>query len=86
MSKPVPVRALLTLAVLAAAPAAASAAGDGRDGEAGLIRSDYRLPDADAADDAERWLLPDIAETYERREPPRLRWRGKKVKLRLPIG
>jgi hypothetical protein len=33
----------------------------------------------------DRWLLPDIAPQYDQAPPPRLRIRGKKVKLRLPI-
>lgn len=37
-----------------------------------------------ATDDGQRWMLDD--ELYwPQDEPARLRWRGKKVKLRLPI-
>ncbi|MFW2831348.1 hypothetical protein [Sphingomonas sp. ID0503] len=42
--------------------------------------------EGEAADESERYLLPDIAPQYEQRDKPRFRWRFRKVKLRVPLG
>ncbi|MFS0737070.1 hypothetical protein ABC347_08470 [Sphingomonas sp. 1P06PA] len=50
--------------------------------------ADFDLADhptaTQASDDSQRWMLDDDL-YWPADEPARLRWRGKKVKLRLPI-
>ena len=33
-----------------------------------------------------RYLAPVLAEIEEDEDPPKLRWRGRKIKLRVPVG
>lgn len=72
--------------MVASTPALAepSTASSPLDRLAALIRSS--APTGERRLGTARWQLPAIEAAYDRPEPPRLRIRGKKVKLRVPFG
>ena len=51
---------------------------------AAIVRSGATAGRGDTDDG--RWEMPAIEAVYEKPTPPRLRIRGKKIKLRVPLG